>query len=404
MNSMQRLVASKNIYFQFSEDDQVVVWTSVHGQAPVRLPLEAMEVLRSFRTRKPVEHALKDFNAESLYEASETEWLTTVKSLVDAGLLIDPDQPAVRSRKGNEGSFANAENHVQMLMDHTRVMAYRAALERKVRGKDVLEIGAGTGILSVLAANAGARRVVAIEEQAVANTAQDVFDANGCSDRIELIRLHSRDVKLTEPVDVVVHEIIGADPLQENIAQVIHDARRFLKPGGCFIPDRLEVFCLGVQLPDEEKGSQNQMLERLKYVSGLYGVNLEPVFSSVRSDLQGVPSNYSPKFRPIILTEPVRVHELDFGREEVSSIAPELRLSFPVIRSGFMDAVSIYFVARLDESTVLSNSPFGPPTSWSYGLVRLDKPRSVTAGSSLEFNVRTRSYPKGSRTHVELDP
>jgi protein arginine N-methyltransferase 1 len=53
-----------------------------------------------------------------------------------------------------------------MIRDRPRTLAYMNAIEQnkeKLKDKIVLDIGAGTGILSIFAARAGAKHVYAIE-------------------------------------------------------------------------------------------------------------------------------------------------------------------------------------------------------------------------------------------------
>ena len=117
-----------------------------------------------------------------------------------------------------------------------RVQAYRAAILRQCAGKRVVEIGCGTGILSIFAAQAGATAVTAIEETRIAELAARLLVANGVEDRVEIKLGNSRDVEIDPPADVIVHELLGSDPFSESILPVIADARRFLAPGGRFEP------------------------------------------------------------------------------------------------------------------------------------------------------------------------
>src|SRR5204863_7249091 len=124
----------------------------------------------------------------------------------------------------------------------------------------VAEIGCGTGILSIFAAQAGARSVVAIEESRIAEVAAKMFAANGVDGTVELKLGNSRDLDVGEPVEVAIHEILGNDPFGDSILPVLIDARRFLAPGGRFLPCRLEVACRGIDLGQEPQKRRQKAL------------------------------------------------------------------------------------------------------------------------------------------------
>ncbi len=75
-----------------------------------------------------------------------------------------------------------------MICDRVRTDGFRRAIESVVRPGDVvLDVGAGTGILSLFAARAGAARVYAVERTTVAVLAQELAAANGFAETIEVI-------------------------------------------------------------------------------------------------------------------------------------------------------------------------------------------------------------------------
>ena len=76
--------------------------------------------------------------------------------------------------------YAEFEVHRTMIRDRVRTDAFRRAIDSVVRPGDVvLDVGAGSGTLSVFAARAGAARVYAVEQTSVAVLAQDLIAANG---------------------------------------------------------------------------------------------------------------------------------------------------------------------------------------------------------------------------------
>ena len=150
-----------------------------------------------------------------------------------------------------------------MIADRGRTEAYARALRAAITPDSaVLDIGAGPGILSFLACQAGARRVYAVEPAAVIEVAKELAAANGFTDRVHFIQAMSTSIDLPERVDVVVSDVHGVLPLFEGSVVSILDARnRFLKPGGVIIPMRKTVFVslvktggprLGVVVPWQE--------------------------------------------------------------------------------------------------------------------------------------------------------
>src|SRR5438552_2508186 len=91
------------------------------------------------------------------------------------------------------------DQHRALLADSVRTNAFAEAIARVVRPGDVvLDLGSGSGVLAILAARAGARKVFAIEQGHMADVATMVVANNGCRDRVEVLHARSHDVDLPE--------------------------------------------------------------------------------------------------------------------------------------------------------------------------------------------------------------
>jgi protein arginine N-methyltransferase 1 len=127
-----------------------------------------------------------------------------------------------------------------MIADTVRMTAYRRALAATIKpGAIVLDIGAGTGIMSLIACRLGAGKVYAIEPSDAIAVGQELAEANGCADRIEFLQASTFDVTLPQRADVMVSDLRGVLPLhRRHIASIADARRRLLAPSGTLIPQR----------------------------------------------------------------------------------------------------------------------------------------------------------------------
>jgi type II protein arginine methyltransferase len=136
--------------------------------------------------------------------------------------------------------------HIPMLNDVRRNDAFEMAIARAIaeRGPSVqiLDIGAGSGLLSMMAARAGATNVVACETvPVIAETAERIVEQNGLSNRISIVGKMSTDLivgrDMQERADILVSEILSSDLLAENVLDTFEDAHaRLINEGATIIP------------------------------------------------------------------------------------------------------------------------------------------------------------------------
>ena len=147
--------------------------------------------------------------------------------------------------------------HYAMMNDHPRNVFYREALKHVVTPESVvLEIGAGSGLLSIIAATLGAKCVVAIEaNRHLAAVAREIIRRNGHEDRVHIINKMSTDVEPDEILrygqpTVLLSEILGTLLLGESALHYVEDARRRLTPGAAVVPRRGAQFATLIESDD----------------------------------------------------------------------------------------------------------------------------------------------------------
>merc|ERR1719278_813683 len=109
-------------------------------------------------------------------------------------------------------SYAHFGIHEEMLKDEVRTLTYRNSMwhnKHLFKGKTVLDVGCGTGILSMFAAKAGAAKVIGIDMSTIVEQAKKIVETNGLSDKVTIIRGKVEEVKLPdgiEQVDIIISE------------------------------------------------------------------------------------------------------------------------------------------------------------------------------------------------------
>jgi len=135
------------------------------------------------------------------------------------------------------------EFHRNMLADKARNEALYRALQQVIQAgrTRVADLGSGTGLLAFMAVKLGAKSVYLYEYSDALKLSQKLARHNRIG-RCHFIHAHSAQVENPQPVDVIVSETLGNYAYEENIIENLEDAKRFLKPGGIVIPQRIEQF------------------------------------------------------------------------------------------------------------------------------------------------------------------
>jgi hypothetical protein len=280
------------------------------------------------------------------------------------------------------------------LKDRARTSSFLAGISEVVRSGDiVVDIGTGTGVLAVAAARAGARHVYAIESSAIGESAKAIFEANGLADRITLLRGWSTEISLPERADVLVSELIGDEPLGENVLKVTKDARkRLLKPEARLVPSEVQIFGLPVTIPRAELIERVLTAETLQDWHSWYGIDFGPLAEVARDVFSEFPIKPQVASRWEALSEPILLADIDLKDNRRSWINNTITVAANA--SGQLDGLLVYFELTLGPTTRLSTHPVQADrdNSWFSMVYVLGAPLSLQTGD--RFDV-TYKYSQG---------
>jgi type I protein arginine methyltransferase len=264
------------------------------------------------------------------------------------------------------------DEHRHYLEDRARLTAFRRAIQESVMpGAVVVDLGSGTGILGLLACQAGATRVYSIEETGLIELARDICQANGFADRMRFIKGLSTRVDLPEPADVILADQIGHFGFEAGLFDYFSDARRrFLKPNGVTIPQRI-TFCIA---PVEH----GPLWQQVEFWNGSpAGFNLRPARALASNT--GYPVKLLPDQLLGLSVEPFSVDPSTSGSQPL-----HFGCTLLITRTGTLHGLGGWFVAQLSPSVTMSNSPLSEQRVDRRNIFfPLDRPVSVQAGDAV---------------------
>ena len=282
------------------------------------------------------------------------------------------------------------EYHRTLIADHVRNRAFHDAMAAVItRGETVVsDIGAGTGLIGLMAAKLGAREVFLYEAAEVAGVAAAVLKANRAK-ACQLIPCHSTEMDDPPRADVVVSETLGNYALEENIIDTLADARkRHLKDGGVIIPARIRQFVAPV--------ISDRFWTELTVWDGI-GFDIDLAVARTMS-LNNV---YVRSFAAgDLLAGGTSAKEWDavtLGSDTRSARKGEA--SWTLDAAATVYGFAYWWEAELSPGVTLSTAPDAPRTHWEQLFFPLLTPMSVEAGESVLASLRSRSSEEAG-THL----
>ncbi|KAH8739547.1 hypothetical protein FG386_001979 [Cryptosporidium ryanae] len=259
--------------------------------------------------------------------------------------------------------------HQLMLQDEERVESYKEAFENNkhlLKGKVVLDVGCGTGILSLLAARSGAEKVYSVDGSKVSLLAKKIVEDNDLSDKIQIIHGFIEEVELpVQKVDIIVSEWMGFYLLHEGMLDSVIFARdKWLDPSaGVMFPCKASIYASLVELEDF-------WVENIESLNNIQGFNYSSMKELVLAGYLKSPLILDVEPKNVDNFTSDKLFEIDLYKVKTRDL-DDLQTFFNItvkkdteFVNGFILWFDVVFPGKDDGSKVLSTSPYGKSTHW----------------------------------------
>ncbi|XP_076166472.1 protein arginine N-methyltransferase 6-like [Ptiloglossa arizonensis] len=296
-------------------------------------------------------------------------------------------------------SYEELDVHQLMLSDETRTLAYKNAIMNSKHifdKKVVMDVGAGTGILSIFCAQAGAQKVYAIEASDLVKLTEKVLIENKLQNKITVIhsKVEEIDVNNFEKVDVIISEWMGFYLVHEGMLDTVLFARdNFLKENGILFPSIAKLYASPCQLPSI-----------YNFWDNVYGVTMKCIGEEYRKTKSMKPEVLlvdeknllaESKLLAWLNLQCIDKQELNYlGGEEYVSVCK---------KNGRYQGVCIWFAVEFPDGSELSTSPFNKATHWKQTAIVLPMDIEVEEGEPVAFKLELkRNSCKPRQYNMEL--
>lgn len=296
------------------------------------------------------------------------------------------------------GSYDHFSIHEEMLKDRVRTLSYKNAIMRNrhlFKGKTVLDVGCGTGILSMFAAQAGAKHVYAVDMSSIIEMAKKIVDLNGFSGKITLLRGKLEDMELPcGKVDIIISEWMGYFLLYESMLDTVLYARdHFLKEGGLIFPDKASIHVALV----EDGEYKDDKIHFWECKDRLYGFDYSPFVEIAMED----PLVDTVNNRSVVSTH----HKLiEFDLNHVKKSQLSFKRNFQVranrrdMAHGLLAWFDIVFPSDSPKNVVrFSTGPHASYTHWKQTLFYFDDVLELDKGDIISGSLSCKPNKHNNR-------
>ncbi|XP_040201123.1 protein arginine N-methyltransferase 8 isoform X2 [Rana temporaria] len=314
--------------------------------------------------------------------------------------LLNPEE--MTSRDYYFDSYAHFGIHEEMLKDEVRTLTYRNSMyhnKHVFKDKVVLDVGSGTGILSMFAAKAGAKKVYGIECSSVSDYSEKIIKANHLDNIITIFRGKVEEVELpVEKVDIIITEWMGYCLFYESMLNTVIFARdKWLKPGGLMFPDRAALYIVAIE-------DRQYKDFKIHWWENVYGFDMTCIRDvAIKEPLVDI---VDPKQ---VVTNSCLIKEIDIYTVKQEDLAFTSAFCLQVQRNDYIHALVTYFnieFTKCHKKTGFSTAPDAPYTHWKQTVFYMEDYLTVRRGEELYGTISMKPNANNIRDldfTVELD-
>ncbi|XP_058802149.1 uncharacterized protein LOC131670508 [Phymastichus coffea] len=291
-------------------------------------------------------------------------------------------------------SYEDLDVHRLMLNDKSRTLAYKNTIfnmKDKFTNKIVMDVGAGTGILSIFCAQAGAKKVYAVEASNLAKLISIVAKENNVEQVIDIIEKKVEDIDTNEieKVDIIVSEWMGFYLVHEGMLDSVIFARdKFLKDDGLMFPSIAKIYTAPCQLPNFNE-----------FWDDIFGVSMKCIAEKYRQSKSSKPEILLIP-QEDILAEGKIIVWLDLKTvtsENLDSLGSKVVLACS--KNGKYQGCAIWFDVEFPDDSVLSTDPALEPTHWQQTVIVLPTSFDVSRKEPIAFELKFDRNNSNSRRY-----
>ncbi len=263
--------------------------------------------------------------------------------------------------------------HQALIADMRRLRAFCNATKQIVQPGDmVMDIGVGTGVLTLAAIEAGASKVICIDDDDVILLARETFHLNGCTRKTRLVRGNFLDLRFKgRSPDVIVAELLGNFALAENITELAVHIRRQFPNLKRIVPAWFEL----TVAPVEDFRFDDGLRVFEKPVDGM---DLSHFHEAA---IHNIYTRNVTKKQLLSKPECLARYEL----LEIETPDVDVKTSCTVTRKGTLHGVAGWFRSGLTDDIVMETGPFHPRVHWEDVIFPVASPVEVEPGDKVSF-------------------